>query len=218
LRASYGTAFRSPSFLDLYGTSAFYVGNPNLEPEEARGWDAGFDYTLPGKRGLLSVTWFDTRYDDLIAYDFGVFPSTVDNVDKARTYGVETSLKLDLGASTRVTLAHTWLEANNENTGARLLRRPRHSVGADLNHDLTERLTVGGGVTWGMDREDVDAATFLTVDAPDYVVARFYGRYAVSDAFGLRLRVENAFDKNYEAVNGYPSLGVAVYGGIDWSF
>lgn len=218
LRASYGTAFRSPSFLDLYGTSAFYVGNPNLEPEEARGWDAGFDYTLPGKRGLLSVTWFDTRYDDLIAYDFGVFPSTVDNVDKARTYGVETSLKLALGASTRLTLAHTWLEAENEGTGARLLRRPRHSVGADLNHDLTSRLTLGAGVTWVVDREDVDAVTFATVDAPDYVVARFYGRYAVSDSFGLRLRVENAFDESYEAVNGYPSLGVAVYGGIDWSF
>ena len=37
LRASYGTAFRSPSFLDLYGQSAFYQGNPNLRPEEAKG-------------------------------------------------------------------------------------------------------------------------------------------------------------------------------------
>jgi CubicO group peptidase (beta-lactamase class C family) len=32
LRGSYGTAFRSPSFLDLYGQDAYYVGNPNLKP------------------------------------------------------------------------------------------------------------------------------------------------------------------------------------------
>ena len=218
LRASYGTAFRSPSFLDLYGTSAFYVGNPDLDPEEARGWDAGFDYTLPGKRGLLSVTWFDTRFDDLIAFDFGVFPATVNNIGKARTHGVETSLGLDINKDTRLTLAHAWLEAENETTGARLLRRPRHSLGADLNYDFTRRLTVGAGVTWSVDKEDVNAATFLTVDAEDFVIARFYGRYELREGLGLRLRVENALDEKYEAVNGFPSQGVAVYGGIDWSF
>jgi len=36
LRGSYGTAFRSPAFLDLYGQSSFYVGNPDLEAEKAR--------------------------------------------------------------------------------------------------------------------------------------------------------------------------------------
>ena len=73
-RASGSTAFRSPSFLDLYGQSAFYVGNPNLRPEEARGWDAGVDYYLPAKRGTLSATWFETDYDDLIAFDFSASP------------------------------------------------------------------------------------------------------------------------------------------------
>ena len=218
LRASYGTAFRSPSFLDLYGVSAFYVGNPDLDPEEARGWDAGFDYTLPGKRGLLSATWFDTRFDDLINYDFSVFPSTVRNVGQARTHGIETALRLDLAPATRLTLAHTWLEAENTDTGARLLRRPRHTVNADLNHAVTSRLTLGGGASWVIDREDVDAATFATVDAEDYLVVRAYGRYALREDLGLRLRVENALDERYEAVNGFPSPGLAIYGGVDWRF
>jgi len=89
LRASYGTAFRSPSFLDLYGQSAFYVGNPNLKPERAHGWDAGVDYYLPGKRGTLSATWFETNYRDLINYDFSAFPGTVVNIDRAKTRGLE---------------------------------------------------------------------------------------------------------------------------------
>ena len=218
LRASYGTAFRAPSFLDLYGVSAFYVGNPNLTPEESKGWDAGFDYTLPGKRGLLSMTWFDNRIEDLINYDFAAFPSTVVNVGEARTYGVETALRLDLASSTRLQLAHTWLEAENESAGSRLLRRPRHALNADINHALNSRLTLGAGAGWVVDREDVDAATFATIDAEDYLVVRAYGRFALSEDLGLRLRVENAFDESYEAVNGYPSPGVAVYGGVDWRF
>lgn len=219
LRTSYGTAFRPPSFLDLYGTSSFYVGNPDLEPEESKGWDAGFDYTLPGKRGLLSVTWFVNRFTNLINFDGTVFPSTVRNVGKARTYGVETSLKVDLGASTRLALAHTWLEAEDESADARLLRRPRNTLVADLNHDLTGRVNIGAGVSWVVDREDVlPVFPFARVDAEDYVVARFYGRYALAENVGLRIRVENAFDERYESVNGFPSPGVAVYGGIDWSF
>ena len=80
LRSSYGTAFRSPSFLELYGQSSYYVGNPNLKAERAKGWDAGVDYFLADKLGVLSATWFDTRIRDLIAYDFSVFPGTVKNV------------------------------------------------------------------------------------------------------------------------------------------
>lgn len=218
LRASYGTAFRSPSFLDLYGTSAYYVGNPTLDPEEAKGWDAGLDLTLPGNRGLLAVTWFDMRFENLINYDFMVFPATVRNIGEAKTHGVETALQLNLTADTRLDLAHTWLEAEDTAAGQRLLRRPRHSVGADLRHDLSRSFTIGAGVAWIADREDVDAATYGRTDGEDYTVLRVYGAWYLRDNLNLRLRVENALDERYEAVNGFPSPGLAVYGGLDWRF
>ncbi|MEO7600038.1 MAG: TonB-dependent receptor, partial [Opitutus sp.] len=96
LRASGSTAFRSPSFLDLYGQSAFYVGNPDLRPEKARGWDAGVDYYLPEKRGTLSATWFETNYRDLITFDFSAVPGTVVNVERARTRGLELTAQTSL--------------------------------------------------------------------------------------------------------------------------
>jgi vitamin B12 transporter len=217
-RASYGTAFRSPSFLDLYGTSAYYVGNPTLEPEKARGWDTGVDLTLPDNRGLVSVTWFDTRFDNLINYDFMVFPATVKNIGEAKTHGLETSVLLNLTDDTRLELAHTWLEAEDVTAGQRLLRRPRHSVGADLRHDLGRQFTLGTGVTWVADREDVDALTYGRTDGENYTLLRVYGAWYLRDNLNLRLRVENALDEQYEAVNGFPSPGLAVYGGLDWSF
>ncbi|MCF7760741.1 MAG: TonB-dependent receptor [Cephaloticoccus sp.] len=218
LRASFGTAFRSPSFLDLYGVSAYYAGNPNLDPEQAKGWDAGIDLTLPGQRGLLSVTWFDTRFDNLINYDFMVFPATVRNIGQARTYGLETSLRVELGDSTRLDLAHTWLEADDQTTRQRLLRRPRHSVGADLRHEFGRQFTLGTGASWVLDREDVDAATYGRTDAENYLLLRVYATWHLRNSLDLRLRVENALNDQHEAVNGYPSPGSAVYAGIDWRF
>lgn len=217
-RASYGTAFRSPSFLDLYGTSAYYVGNPTLEPEKAKGWDAGVDLTLPENRGLVSVTWFDTRFDNLINYDFMVFPATVRNIGEAKTHGIETSLLLNLTDDTRLEVAHTWLEADDITNAQRLLRRPRHSVGADLRHDIGRQFTIGTGVSWVADREDVDAMTYGRTDGEDYTLLRVYGAWYLRDNLNLRLRVENALDEQYEAVNGFPSPGLAIYTGLDWSF
>ncbi len=42
-KAAYGTAFRAPSLFDRFGIDNFgYVGNPNLKPESAQGWELGF--------------------------------------------------------------------------------------------------------------------------------------------------------------------------------
>ena len=218
LRASYGTAFRSPSFLDLYGRSAFYAGNPNLRPESARGWDAGVDYYLDGDRGTLSATWFENRFNDLIAYDFAVFPSTVVNIERARTRGAELKADLALNTATRFQLGYTYLEADNLTQNIRLLRRPRHGASADLRRDFGGGFSAGAGVRWIAQREDVDAATFLTIDGEDYTVARVYAAYAVNDRLTFKVRVENAFDEDYEEVNGYPQPGVGAYAGAEWRF
>lgn len=218
LRASYGTAFRSPSFLDLYGRSAFYVGNPRLRPEKARGWDAGADYYLPQQRGTLSVTWFETNYRDLVVFNFGVSPSTVVNVERARTRGAEFSAQTTLPGAIAVRASYTYLEANNLSQSIRLLRRPRHSANVDAWHDFGRGWGVGAGAMFAAQREDVNARTFATVDGEDYSVVRVYGAYQLNARLALKLRVENLLNEKYEEVNGYPALGTGVFGGVEWKF
>lgn len=42
-------------------------GNPDVEPERARSWTAGFELRPPSVPGLtLSATWFDVRYTDRV--------------------------------------------------------------------------------------------------------------------------------------------------------
>lgn len=218
LRASYGTAFRSPSFLDLYGKSAFYVGNPKLRAERAKGWDAGVDFYLPENRGTLSATWFDTRFHDLINFDFSAFPGTVINVDRAMTRGLELAAKTTLASRTEARVTYTYLEAKDLGTDTRLLRRPRHSFSADVWQAIGEHWSVGAGAALVANRRDVDAATFETITAEDYTVVRLYADYKVTEALHVKARIENLLDEKYEEVNGYPGLGLGAYGSVTWKF
>lgn len=218
LRASYGTAFRSPSFLDLYGQSAFYIGNPDLRPEKARGWDAGIDVYLPQKRGTIGLTWFETNYRDLVVFDFGVSPSTVINVERARTRGAELAFQASLAGAFELRASYTYLEADNLSQSKRLLRRPKHSANLDAWHDFGRGFSAGAGLAFAAGREDVHARTFATIGAEDYTVVRVYAAYEISSRFTLKVRAENLLNEGYEEVNGYPALGVGGFAGIEWKF
>ncbi|MSU48799.1 MAG: TonB-dependent receptor [Opitutus sp.] len=216
LRASYGTAFRSPSFLDLYSQSAFYTGNPGLRPERARGWDAGADYYFANRRGTLSATWFETGLTNLIASTPNF--RSVENIQRARTRGAEVSAQATIPGSTELRASYTYLEAENLTAGTRLLRRPRHRVSADAWHDFGHGLGVGIGVAHTAQREDVHARTFRTVDGEDYTVVRIYGAWQVTPRLALKLRIENLLGESYEEVNGYPALRRGVFAGVEWKF
>jgi vitamin B12 transporter len=216
LRASYGTGFNSPSFLELYGVATGYAGNPDLKPERSRGGDAGVDWYLPGKAGTLSATWFTNDFRDLIVYDFSVYPGTTENVNKARTSGVELEAKVRLFSGVELHASYTYLNADDLTDGVRLLRRPRNSGSADLWRDFGGGWSAGAGVQVVAGREDVDAQTYLTVDDPDYAVARVYAQWRATRRLSLKARVENLLDKRYQPVNGYPALGAGAYGELDW--
>ena len=220
LRASYGTGFRSPGFLDLYGKDAYYVGNPNLSPERQKGVDAGVDYYLPNNLGTLSATWFESDFKNLIDYDFSVFPSTAVNIGKARTKGVELAARAHLAGGFQGSVSYTYLDAKAlEPQGhARLLRRPRHSLSADLNRDFGHGIVAGAGLGIVAKRRDIDAKTYVTIDGEDYTVARVYATWQATPRLALKARLENLLNEKYEEVNGYPALGFGAFGGVEWKF
>lgn len=83
LRASYGTSFRAPALTQMFDASAatmttvprsdglrllsvfLYGGNPDLKPETATTWTAGFDYAADGG-ARFSLGYFDTGFSDRI--------------------------------------------------------------------------------------------------------------------------------------------------------
>ncbi|MFA5056857.1 MAG: TonB-dependent receptor, partial [Opitutaceae bacterium] len=173
---------------------------------------------LPQHRGTVSATWFDTRYHDLIVYDFFVFPGTTANVDQARTRGLELAVRERLPGAWEVRVAGTYLEADNLTQHTRLLRRPRQVLSADVWRDFGHGFSMGAGVLRVAQRQDVDAQTFATISAPDYTVARIYAAWAVNDRVTVKGRVENLLNEHYEEVNGYPALGARAIVGVETKF
>jgi vitamin B12 transporter len=218
LRASYGTGFMPPS-LDARFGSAFQKPNPDIRPERSRGWDAGVDQGLFAGRGSVSATYFRNTLRDLIGFQGAVFPELgmSVNVDRARTSGLEFSGRLAAGPAD-ARLAYTLLSAVSlsepDPAMARLIRRPRHTLSADILVAAARRISVGAGVLAVLDREDTDFNTFPArrVDPGDYAVARTYASWDVTRRLTLGVRADNLFDRRYEPVYGFPALGRSVSG------
>ena len=218
LRGSFGTGFMPPS-LDARFGSVFQKPNPAIRAERSRGWDAGVDQGVLGGRATLGATYFRNTLRDLIGFQGAVYPELgmSVNVDRARTAGLEVSGRVGAGpVDARV--AYTLLSAKSlsepDSTLTRLIRRPRHTLGADVVVTATRRSTLGAGVQVVAGREDTDFNSFPArrVDPGDYAVARLYASQELGPRVTVRARVENLFDRRYEPVYGFPALGRSLTG------
>lgn len=212
-RANYGTGFAAPRPVYVVG-GPFYSPNPTIKPEESRGWDVGFDQALPGDRATASVTYFENRFRNLFTYEFSI-PGII-NTGLASSRGVETSVRFAPVNGISGNVSYTYLDADNDSKGVPLTRRPRHRISTQINWQVTESWLIGSGASYAGKR--FDGSSSNPTEMPDYMVVRFFTHYDFGNGVRAKLRVENAFDKDYEAVRGYPSLPMAIHGGIEWRF
>ena len=200
-RAAYGEGFRAPSVGELYYP---FSGNVNLQAERSRSFEAGYDAPM-GATGLFSLTAFWSRYRNLINFDNATFAFA--NIGRARSDGLELGLDEQVTTAFYTHLAYTFLHRNeDEATGERLPRRPKHS----------------GALTLGWREGGVDANVSIVRSGarPDILpVVPFSrvtnGAYTTVDA-NVQVRagrltpfvkLENLRGARYEEVLGYPSPG-----------
>jgi len=170
VRASYGTSFRAPSLPEVFqtqdggpsflqaggGTTKLvfirYGGNLGLQPEHAKSWTAGVDYSSRSIPGLkLSLTWFDTNFEGQIGtpvYEnitnvlgnaaYAPFVQTLDPTNAADQAKVAALLATTTSAGLYPTTAYTAIvDGRNVNTGG------LHVQGLDLT--ARYGLPLGGG-------------------------------------------------------------------------
>lgn len=197
VRASGGTGFRAPSVGELYFP---FVGNPDLKPERSSSYEVGVERYLQSGRVEASLFWND--FKDLIVYDFTLLQDR--NVGRARTKGIEVTLRQDLAATLAVDVGYTYLDAQDRDTGLALIRRPRHRAFLSAAWKGPAGLTVVPRVTVVGARADNDALTGQRVESPSFVRFDLLVRYAIG-AFAPYARLENLADRRYEEVDGYPA-------------
>ena len=217
IKASYGTSFRAPSLFDRYGVDNFgYRGNPGLKPESSRGYEVGVvtDLPLGTPEGLsIAATYFDNRIRNLIQ---GVFApvSTVVNVARATTRGVETSVTLRPAEWVEAVLTYTYTDTRNPATGARLLRRPLNAGSAVLRIKPLPGLVVAPEIVYTGEFQD-----FLTDDggfgravgrSKSGVIGNLNITYDVLPSVTVYAYARNIGSSRFEPASGFATPGPSV--------
>ncbi len=209
LMASAGTAFRAPSFNDLYNPA--WGGNPNLKPERSRSHELGVQYADTAMRARL--VRFDTRTRDLIVYQW---PMGNTNIGRARSEGWELTLDTRL-AGLDMGLSLTLQDPRDETTGARLKRRAQR-LGSLYLGQTAARWGWRAEVKASGEREDYHVASFTPTTVKGYAVANLSGHYLLGKDLRLEGRLDNLFDRDYSLVHGYRTPGRSGYLGLNWQF
>jgi vitamin B12 transporter len=223
VHASVSRAFTPPPLQDLYyyypGPPA-YLPNPDLKAETDLGWEVGVEQPLWDQRITPSATYFHNDIHGEIAN--AVLPDgdfMEENIGRATTDGVEVGVKLQPFSTVTANLDYTYLNAVDDDTQMRLVRRPRNSfVFSGTWHPIAP-LTFTLGGNWVMGRQDIDAnAPYGQVVAPDYFVLRASASYRINENVSIWVRGENLTDRNYQPTLGYLAPSIGGYGGIRISF
>ncbi|MBP0047288.1 TonB-dependent vitamin B12 receptor [Marinobacterium sp. AK62] len=192
LTASYGTAFKAPTFNELYWPDqGWYKGNPNLVPEQSSAYEVGLSGEHAGINWAANV--YQNDIDHLIAYDSTI--SSPNNVDQARIRGLE------LIASTRIAgwelgSSLDLMDPRDREDDSLLNRRPRKAFTLSADRDFGA-FALGGTLQAVGKRKD--GSDWLS----GYTTVDLRGSYALGRDWSLKAKVENLLDEDYQTAKDY---------------
>ena len=198
LRVSAGTGFKAPSF---YALGNPLVGNPALRPERSASGEAGLAWQR-GAGPTASLTFFQSRYRDLIDFDPGPPPRLV-NRSEVTSRGVSAALTLPVNDSSGVDCAVAVRQHQRRN-GAQLLNRPRWHATAGLSWVATDRLSLELQDSYVGRRDDYSVPTGV-ISLPAGNVLSVEGLLALTASTRLRLVIDNTLDRAFEDAVGFPA-------------
>jgi len=213
LKGTWGEGFKAPTVYQLTYVCTFCgltEPNPNLKPEQAESWEIGIEQYLAHDKVRLGLTYFDQRIEDLIIF---TFTAGYDNVDSARSRGVEFSAEALVTDSLTVNANYTYTDAVDRMTGDQLLRTPKHLISASIRWQATEALLVGATVIY-----NGDAIDFGGTPLEDWVRVDLNVSYTFNESITLYGRIDNLFDEQYQRVTGYGTPGLSAFGGLRTAF
>lgn len=233
LRFSYGEGIKEPALEQSFGSDPCYPGNPNLKPEQSQTYNATLDQYLLSDRARVSLTFFASRFTDIISFAPDPQPNpnycgTYFNTDLARARGLNLSTELRLKKWLTINGYYTYdatrvLATDNPpsdpaySPGEPLLRRPANSGSVILNIFWARVNWNFIGYFSGV-RTDINFFTLAPANNPGYARFDMAASYNVTRSFAFTARVLNLFDKQYQDALGYPALGQTYYFGIRYSF
>jgi vitamin B12 transporter len=226
LRFAYATGFKEPRLEETFAGPPYSLPNTGLKPERSRSFEAGVQQDFLRGKYAFVATYFNNLFHDQINYEIvnqTTFVGQYFNVNKTFAQGAEFVVQGRLRPRLLLNAAYTYTSTqildnpapidSQYNPGQPLLRRPKHSATAMLSYL---------GTRWGANlsgsfvgrRPDDDFDGFGINHAAGYVRADLGGWYAVHKRVTAYVNVENALDRRYNEVVGYPALPINFRAGM----
>lgn len=220
VKANIGTAYRVPSFDDLFWPStAFAVGNPYLEPEESLSWDLALLFDPSAEWFSSETVYFHRNVSNLIQwYPSGTGQWTPQNVGKAEIQGIDASVdgtfKLPISDASwfdgdlSYRIGGSWLQALNKTPGANydcmLTRRPKTSAHGRLTYSRSR------GGSFSLQTNFVGYRWYTAQNTkyiPGYLVLNASLKGELFPGWAAELSVENILDEAYVDMHDVPIPG-----------
>jgi len=199
LFSSIGTAYKSPTFNELYFPS---YGNPKLDPEKSWSVETGFIGKI--NNGKWSINLFNTQIENLIVYDAA--SSSPKNIEKTQIYGVELALTAHIRQwrfSTNITIIDPINKSNAAKEDRTLPRRAKQSLQFDVDYEK-QKYQFGSSVQVMGKRYD-DLANTRELDA--YATIDLRAKLNISKDWQIQTRMNNLFNKEYETASYFNQIG-----------
>jgi vitamin B12 transporter len=195
--ASRSTAFKAPSFNDLYFpvTPGVGGGNPNVMPETSKNHEFGVQYAKLDRS--ISLTRFVSEISNLISWaespvgSYEYYPS---NVGEAKISGYEFRASKSF-SNLGVGLNYTNQSPKDLSTGLQLVRRSEQHGLAFLSYKLNS-FTLRTELAFQGQKFD-DAANTRKISG--YGLVNTYAEKKIDKEMTIYARINNLFDKDYVA-------------------
>ena len=199
LTGTRSTGFRAPTAYDI-STNAL------VKQEEFRSDEAGVVYANPTT--YARVVYFKTTTKSAIGYDSNW---AAVNIGETRVDGVEANLRTHWhGHSIKLSVVQQdpWSVSDREQLG----RRARHYGSADisrpfLGYEVGTRFYAAG------ERKDSHYNTHMLAG---YATWAFYANRKIDHEWTARVKLENAFNRDYQLAYGYNTPGRGVYATLQY--
>jgi vitamin B12 transporter len=201
LKSNYATSVKTPTLYEMHGSDNYgYNGNPNLQPEEAKTMDIGFEYKVGSS--VLDVVYFTTDLENLITYGNSTYSNASGTSNR---HGAEAKFNSMLTENIYWRNNATFTIAEDGN-GDQVTRRPKWT-GLTAVDWTKGKLTTTAEYLHTGSHLDIDSATWATITKPAVGIANVHTNYKMSDKANAVLSINNIGDKHYERPDGYAQHG-----------
>ncbi|MDG2238111.1 MAG: TonB-dependent receptor [Arenicellales bacterium] len=193
--AGLGTAFKAPSFNDLYYPG---FGNPTLEVESSTSYEVGVSGDAGS--GSWALRLFNTDIEDLVAYDALTYAPV--NLDHAVIDGLELDWSGKL-SGWQAAAGIALMNPKDKATGLQLARRPKQSGQVRVDRRSGD-WRYGFSTAYHGKRYDDKANT---VALESYTLIDGGITYSLGKRWQFRIEANNLLDESYQTAAGFREPG-----------